>query len=139
MEMDWLPLYPFGYGLSYTEFAYSDLTLSAQAIAPGESITAAFTVRNTGERPGAAVPQLYLRDMFASTVKPEMTLAAFEKVFLQPGEEKRVSLTISPKAMRTLDRKFQWHVEPGDFRVFLAENAEKPLMSRDFRVEETSD
>ena len=58
---------------------------------------------------------------------------------LYPFEEKRVSLTISPKAMRTLDRKFQWHVEPGDFRVFLAENAEKPLMSRDFRVEETSD
>ena len=58
---------------------------------------------------------------------------------LNPFEEKRVSLTVSPKAMRTLDRKFQWHVEPGDFRVFLSENAEKPLMSRDFRVEQTSD
>ncbi|MBR4538950.1 MAG: glycoside hydrolase family 3 C-terminal domain-containing protein [Clostridia bacterium] len=138
VEMDWLPLYPFGYGLSYTEFAYSDLTLSDKVIAPGDSVTASFTVRNTGERAGAAVPQLYLRDMFASTVKPEMTLAAFEKVFLQPGEEKRVSLTISPKAMRTLDRKFQWHVEPGGFRVFLAENAEKPLMSGDFRVEAAS-
>ncbi len=139
VEMDWLPLYPFGYGLGYTEFAYGGLTLSAQTIAPGDSVTATFNVSNTGKRPGTAVPQLYLRDMFSSTVKPMKTLAAFCKVDLLPGETKRVSLTISPRAMRTLDRQFHWSVEPGDFRVWLADHAEHPIEKCDFRVEQTAD
>ena len=102
---------------------------------PGESVTATFTVRNTGSRRGAAVPQLYLRDRYSSVVKPQMTLAAFRRVELEPGEEKTVSLEITAREMRTLRRDFVWEVEPGDFRVFLADNAEKIVMSRDFRVE----
>ncbi len=151
VEMDWLPLYPFGYGLSYTSFAFSDLALfrSAPAAAgkeapaggaddavifSGESITAVFSVTNVGERAGTAVPQLYLRDMVSSTVKPLMSLAAFCKTDLQPGETKRVSLEIAPVRMRTLDREFAWHIEPGQFQVILAEDAEHPVMSRFFRV-----
>ena len=134
METDWLPLYPFGYGLSYTTFRFGDLTLSADEIGAGEEITAEFTVTNTGDRAGTAVPQLYLRDMVSSTVKPTMTLAAFARVPLEPGETKRVSLRIRPHEMRTLDRRFEWHIEPGDFRVFLAEDAEHIVMSRPFRV-----
>ena len=133
--MDWLPLYPFGYGLSYTSFKFGNLSLSAETIAPGESITATFTVTNTGDREGAAVPQLYIRDEFASVVKPRRALAAFEKVTLKPGETKTVSATISPRAMRTLGRDFKWRVEPGDFSVWLAEDAEHPIMKRAFRVE----
>ena len=134
VEMDWLPLYPFGYGESYTTFSFGELSLSASSITAGESICAAFSVTNTGDRPGTAVPQLYLRDMFSSTVKPLMALAAFCKVSLQPGETRRITLTISPKSMRTLDRSFVWHIEPGTFRVILAEHAEKPVMSCDFTV-----
>lgn len=135
VEMDWLPLYPFGYGLSYTSFKFGNLSLSAETIAPGESITATFTVTNMGDREGAAVPQLYIRDEFASVVKPRRALAAFEKVTLKPGETKTVSATISPRAMRTLGRDFKWRVEPGDFSVWLAEDAEHPIMKRAFRVE----
>ncbi len=134
VEMDWLPLYPFGYGLSYTDFTFDHLSLSAATIAAGEPITARFTVRNTGSVKGSAVPQLYIRDQFASVVKPFMTLAAFTKVELLPGEEREICLEISPDAMRTLDRHFKWHVEPGDFTVYLAKDAEHILMQCDFTV-----
>ena len=136
VETDWTPLWPFGFGLSYTTFAYDALEISPEIIAPGEPVIATFTVTNTGERPGTAVPQLYLRDLVASTVKPVRTLAAFTKVPLEPGETKKVALTIAPREMRTLDRQFRWHVEPGAFRVWLAENAENLIMSKDFHVEE---
>ena len=135
VDNDGSPRYPFGYGLSYTRFKFGNLSLSAETIAPGESITATFTVTNTGDREGAAVPQLYIRDEFASVVKPRRALAAFEKVTLKPGETKTVSATISPRAMRTLGRDFKWRVEPGDFSVWLAEDAEHPIMKRAFRVE----
>ena len=135
VETDWTPLWPFGFGLSYTTFAYDALEVSPETIAPGETVTATFTVTNTGDRAGVAVPQLYLRDLVASTVKPVRTLAAFTKVSLEPGETKKVVLTIAPREMRTLDRQFRWHVEPGVFRVWLAENAENLLMSKDFCVE----
>ncbi len=134
VETDWTPLWPFGFGLSYTSFSFGGLKVSPERIAPGEPVEAVFTVTNTGDRPGTAVPQLYLRDLVSSTVKPLRTLAAFAKVQLEPGETKEVKLTISPREMRTLDRHFQWHVEPGLFRVWLADNADHLLMSRDFRV-----
>ena len=134
VEMNWLPLYPFGYGLSYTSFAYGDLKLSAGKITAGEPIGVSFTVTNTGSVRGTAVPQIYLRDMVSSVVKPERTLAAFTRVELEPGERREVSLRIEPEAMRTLGRDYRWRVEPGEFRVFLADNAENLLMQRDFTV-----
>ena len=136
VETDWLPMYPFGYGLSYTRFRMDGLTLSAEEIAPGEPIEASFTVKNIGDRAGVAVPQLYLRDMVASSVKPTKTLCAFARVSLEPGEEKQVTLTVRPREMRTLDRGFVWHIEPGEFRVSLAENAESFFMTRSFRVKQ---
>lgn len=136
VETNWLPLYPFGYGLSYTTFAYTDLHLSAKTIQPGQSVTATFTVANTGSRPGTAVPQLYLRDWVSSTVKPEYSLAAFTRVPLAPGEAQTVRLEIAPKAMRTLDPKYHWSVEPGDFQVALGDNANHFLLEEDFTVEE---
>lgn len=134
VEMSWLPLYPFGYGLSYTSFAFSDLTLSAESIHPGESVTARFRVTNTGSRPGTAVPQLYLRDYVSSTVKPEHSLCAFTKVDLEPGETKSVSCVIGPKSMRTLDPKYRWSVEPGRFQVCLGEDSGNFLLSAEFTV-----
>ncbi len=135
VETDWSPLWPFGFGLSYTTFAYGSLAVSPECVEAGEPVTVSFTVTNTGAREGTAVPQIYLRDLVSSTVKPMRTLAAFTKISLQPGETKEVALTIEPREMRTLDRHFQWHVEPGSFRVWLADNAENLLMSSDFRVE----
>ncbi len=135
VEMDWLPLYPFGYGLSYSRFELRDLKLSQSVIRAGESVNATFTVKNTGSTAGETVPQLYIRDCFASAVKPYMALAGFQRVWLEAGEEKQISIAIGPRSMRTLGRDFQWRVEPGDFRVFLSENAEQPVEHRDFRVE----
>ena len=133
-EMYDLPLYPFGYGLSYTSFAMDGLRIAKDTISPGEAVPVSFRVQNTGERAGTAVPQLYLQDCTASTVKPRMALAAFCKVDLEPGEKRDVTLEISPRSMRTLDPSFTWHIEPGAFRVFLAEDAEHPLASVPFRV-----
>lgn len=123
VEMNWLPLYPFGYGLSYTSFEFRALELDRDTIAPGESVTARITVANVGSRPGTAVPQLYIRDCFSSTVKPERQLCGFARVDLQPGEEKTVPIVIGPKSMRTLGRDYVWRVEPGEFHVFLGAHA----------------
>ena len=134
VEMNWLPLYPFGHGLSYTTFSFSGLRPLRETIAPGESLEVRFTVTNTGSRPGVAVPQLYLRDEVSSTVKPEYTLAAFTRVSLEPGERREVTLTIGPKAMRTLDPKYHWSVEPGHFLVALGDNAQNLLLHTAFTV-----
>ena len=134
VETDWLPLYPFGYGLGYTEFRFGDLTLSASEIDAGESVEASFDVTNTGDRAGVAVPQLYIRDMVSSTVKPQKALAAFGRIRLEPGETKRMTLTVGPREMRTLDRSFEWHIEPGEFRLSLAEDAEHFISTASFRV-----
>lgn len=135
VEMNWLPLYPFGYGLSYTTFEYRGLTLDRSVIAPGEPVTASVTVANTGRRPGTAVPQLYIRDCFSSTVKPERQLCGFARMDLLPGEEKTVEIEIGPKSMRTLGRDCVWRVEPGEFRVWLSENSAEDRQEAAFTVE----
>lgn len=136
VEMNWMPLYPFGYGLSYTKFSYGGLHLLASVIRPGEAVTAVFSVTNTGDTAGTAVPQLYLRDVVSSTVKPEWQLAAFARVPLAPGETQTVSLEIAPRMMRTWDRQLCRQIEPGEFYVSLAEHAEKFLQQESFRVAE---
>lgn len=134
IDMSWMPLYPFGYGLSYTEFEYRGLTLNTDSIAPGESVKAYATVANIGDVAGTAVPQLYIRDWVSSTVKPLRYLCGFARVDLQPGEEKTVEITIGHKSMRTLDENYVWHVEPGKFTVYLGENCEKILFEQSFHV-----
>lgn len=135
VEMDWLPLYPFGYGLTYTTFAYSDMTLSRSVIGPQDTVTVSVTVTNTGKYTGDAVPQLYVRDMFSSVVKPERQLAAFRRLTLAPGESRRVELTIGPKQLRTLGPDYVWRVEPGKFELQLGDNAENILLRADLTVE----
>ena len=134
-DMSWTPLYPFGYGLSYTRFEFRSLTLDKAKIAAGETVTASVTVANTGDRAGTAVPQLYIRDWVSSTVKPERYLCGFAKVDLQPGEEKTVQITIGERSMRTLNENYVWNVEPGKFTVYLGENCEKIYGEADFVVE----
>lgn len=134
VEMNWLPLYPFGYGQTYTTFDFPKMTLSAKEIHQGESVTAEVTVVNTGDCRGIAVPQIYLRDHVSSTVKPYYALAGFDRVELEPGESRVVKITIGEKAMRTLDFKYQWSVEPGRFQVFLGDNAENLIIQDEFMV-----
>ena len=135
VEMSWTPLYPFGYGLSYTEFQYRGLKLNKAKIAAGETVTASVTVANVGDRAGVAVPQLYIRDWVSSTIKPERYLCGFTRVELEPGEEKTVEITIGERSMRTLNPDYVWNIEPGKFTVYLGENCEKLLFEETFWVE----
>ena len=135
VEMDWMPLYPFGYGQTYTTFAYHDLQPDRAKIAPDESVTVSFTVENTGDFTGDAVPQLYVRDLFSSVVKPERQLAAFTRVTLAPGEKRCITLTVGPRQLRTLGADYVWRVEPGQFELQLGDNAENILLRTDLTVE----
>ena len=121
----------FSYKATADKKALADINLF---IAPGETVTATVTVANTGSRPGTAVPQLYIRDCFSSTVKPERRLCGFARVDLLPGEEKTVQIPIGPKSMRTLGRDYIWRVEPGRFRVYLNENAAESWQECSFIV-----
>lgn len=137
--MDWEPLYPFGYGLTYTTFAYSNMEVSdtdwtAQEIENGKTVKVSFTVTNTGDVEGEETAQLYVRDCCASTVKPMRELAGFEKVKLLPGESKRLTFELGNRQLRTLNSRYEWHVEPGEFQVMAADNAANVLLKEGFLI-----
>ena len=139
VETDWEPLYPFGYGLTYTSFSYSDLEIegdgiSAQDVENGAKVAVSFSVKNTGKAAGAEVAQLYVRDLCASSVKPLRELAGFEKVHLKPGESRRVTLYLESRQLRTLNMRYEWHVEPGEFRVMVGDNAADVLLEGGFLI-----
>jgi beta-glucosidase len=113
------PLFPFGYGLSYTQFSVSDISLSSTTMSAKQPLTASVTVKNTGKRSGATVVQLYLRDLTASISRPVKELKNFEKINLAPGEEKVVTFAINEKDLRFFNDKLKWASEPGKFNVFI--------------------
>jgi beta-glucosidase len=113
------PLFPFGFGLSYSTFRYSNLSIEPAEIAPDGSATVRFRVTNTGTRPGDEVPQLYIRDLLASVARPVMQLEAFTRLHLAPGESRDVAFTLSKEQLQMLDRDLHWVVEPGTFRVMV--------------------
>ncbi|MDZ7289738.1 MAG: glycoside hydrolase family 3 C-terminal domain-containing protein [candidate division KSB1 bacterium] len=117
------PLYPFGYGLSYTKFEYSDLQLSAQSISPNDSLKISITVKNTGSRAGDEVVQLYIRDEYASVTRPVKELKGFRRITLIPGEGKKVEFTLAPEQLAFYDRDMQLVVEPGTFKVYVGTNS----------------
>ena len=119
LDVDNEPLYPFGYGLSYTTFQYSDIALSASAMGQDGSIPAAVTVTNTGKRDGAEVVQLYIRDLVGSITRPVKELKGFEKIFLKAGESKTVTFKITPELLRFYDYDLKQVAEPGDFDVMI--------------------
>ena len=119
LDVDNEPLYPFGYGLSYTTFQYSDIALSASAMGQDGSITAAVTVTKTGKRDGAEVVQLYIRDLVGSITRPVKELKGFEKIFLKAGESKTVTFKITPELLRFYDYDLKQVAEPGDFDVMI--------------------
>ena len=111
------PLYAFGHGLSYTTFAYDDLTLSASEIGREDELTVSVAVENTGDRAGAEVVQLYVRDLYASVAPAVRRLRGFEKVRLEPGERRAVTFTLTADDLSFIDAESERVVEPGDFEV----------------------
>ena len=113
------PLYPFGFGLSYTTFEYSNLRLSAQKIGEGESLIATVTITNSGRRDGTEIAQMYINDCVSSVARPVKELKGFERVSLKAGESKDISFTITPEKLSFLNLRMQRVVEPGDFEVMV--------------------
>jgi beta-glucosidase len=111
------PLYPFGYGLSYTNFAYSNLRLDAKSVKAGEPVKVTVDVTNTGDREGDEVVQLYLTDVAASAPVPIRTLVGFDRISLRPREKRTVTFTITARQMSLIDDRGKRVIEPGEFLV----------------------
>jgi beta-glucosidase len=126
-----LPLFPFGYGLSYTTFEYRDLHLDKKIITKNDSTIVRCAVRNTGNRGGDEVVQLYIHDMLSSVSRPVMELKGFQRIHLDPGETKEVEFTIVPEMLSMLNEQLQKIVEPGEFRIMIGAS------SRDLRLKDT--
>jgi beta-glucosidase len=117
------PRFPFGYGLSYTSFVYSDITLSTPAFRPGDKLTATVTITNTGKYDGRETVQLYIRDLVGSVVRPVKELKGFRQVFLKAGESRHVSFTIGTEDLRFYNEKLDYIYEPGEFRLYIGGNS----------------
>lgn len=129
-------LYPFGYGLSYTTFEYSDIQISPKVITPNETATVTLKVTNTGDMAGDEVVQLYTRDVLSSVTTYEKNLAGFERVHLQPSETKEVKFTIDRKHLELLDADMKWVVEPGEFVVMAGSSSEDIRQTTVLNVED---
>jgi len=117
------PLYPFGYGLSYTSFVYSSIGVSSQTIARNQNITVYVDVENIGKRKGDEIVQLYVQDAVASVARPVKQLKGFKKITLEPGEKKKVEFVITPDALAFYNLEMKKVVEPGTFKVFIGGNS----------------
>ncbi len=117
------PLFPFGYGLSYTTFEYSPLTLSGNSMTTGGNITASVTVTNTGSCEGTEVVQLYIRDMVGSIARPVQELKGFERICLKPGESRTVNFTINADLLKFYNNNLDYVCEPGEFEVMVGTNS----------------
>ena len=123
LDVDNDPLYPFGYGLSYTTFSFSDVQLSSNQLPMTGLITASVNVTNTGEYPGTEVVQLYTRDLVGSVTRPVKELKGYQKIFLKPGEAQTVTFNISPEMLKFYNYDLKYVVEPGDFQVMIGPNS----------------
>jgi len=125
-----LPLYPFGYGLSYTSFSYSDSKLDKSEMTESESTVLRFRVTNTGAVAGDEVVQLYIKDVLATVARPVLELKGFQRISLKPGESKEVNFKITPDLLKMLNDKMEWVTEPGEFKLLVGAS------SRDIRLKE---
>lgn len=123
LDVDNEPLYPFGFGLSYTTFSFTDVFLSRSSLDMTGELTAAVMVTNTGTWPGTEVVQLYIRDLVGSTTRPVKELKGFQKIFLEPGETETVRFRIAPEMLRYYNYDLQFVAEPGEFEVMIGPNS----------------
>lgn len=117
------PLYPFGYGLSYTNFSYSPIVLSRPDISPTQPVQVKLTVSNTGNYDGEETAQLYIRDMVATVTQPVKELKKFQKLFLKKGESREISFTLTADDLKYVNSDLKWIYEPGAFKIFVGGNS----------------
>ena len=129
IDVPWTPLYPFGYGLSYTQFRFANLQLSAPRIRPDGSLKVSVEVENIGKRVGDEVAQLYIRDVAGSRTRPVKELKGFERITLKPGERRRVEFTLTPAHLGFYNRDMKFVVEPGAFKVWIGADSASGLES----------
>jgi beta-glucosidase len=134
VDMPASPLYDFGYGLSYTKFDYSNLRISPKTTGTQGEVKVMADVRNSGERAGEEVAQLYIRDVVASVSRPVKELRGFEKVALKPGETKTVEFLLTREDLTMLDRSLKPVVEPGTFRVMVGHSSADIRLNGEFEV-----
>lgn len=134
LDEPWTPLYPFGYGLSYTTFDVRDLRLSTTQIPSNGRLTVSVGVANTGSRAGDEVVQLYLRDVASSVTRPVRELKGFTRVRVEPRRSQRVEFTLGPDELGLYDEQMRWVVEPGAFRVTVATNSVDSGLQAQFSV-----
>ncbi len=124
------PLYPFGFGLSYTNFEYSGLKISGNEINAGDTVIVQFVIKNTGEMEGAEIAQLYIQDIESSVVRPVKELKGFEKVFLSPGESKTIGVNVDYGDFSFWDEGTNsWKTEPGDFNILIGPSSDNILLT----------
>jgi beta-glucosidase len=124
------PVYPFGYGLSYTSFSYSDIQLNSTSLKGNQTLAARVTITNTGKYDGKEVVQLYIRDVVGSVTRPVKELKGFQKIELKAGESKTVSFSITPEDLKfyNYDLKYDW--EPGEFQIMIGGNSRDTKMMK---------
>ena len=130
LDVPWTPLYPFGFGLSYTQFKFTNLQLSERQILRDGSLSVSVDVENIGKRAGAEVVQLYLRDVAASVTRPVKELKGFQRITLQPGEKKKVELKLTASQLGFYNREMKFVVEPGEFKVMVGPNSAEVIESK---------
>lgn len=129
------PLYPFGFGMSYTTFEISDLHLNKLKFKENETIVAKIKVKNTGSKAGSEVVQLYVKDLLASVSRPILELKSFQKVYLKSGETKEVSIEIPIRELQFLDEKMNWIVEKGTYRIMVGNSSKNLPLKQNIEVE----
>lgn len=129
------PLYPFGFGLSYTNFEISDLQLNKTKYSEKDKIVAKVNVKNTGEKAGSEVVQLYVKDLLASVSRPIIELKGFQKVYLKPGESKQITIEVPVKELQFLDSKMNWIVEKGTYRIMVGNSSKNLPLKKNVQVE----
>jgi len=123
LDVSNLPLYPFGYGLSYTKYDYGNISISSATMKPNDTVTVSTTVTNTGKRAGVETVQFYIRDLVGSITRPAKELKGFRQIALQPGESKTVSFDIKRDDLRFYNSDLKLDAEPGEFKAFIGPNS----------------
>lgn len=129
-DVPWTPQFPFGFGLSYTQFRISNVLLSASQIPANGTVRVTAEVENVGKRTGDEVVQLYVRDVAASIVRPVKELKGFQRITLQPGEKRRVEFVLGPEHLGFYNREMKFVVEPGEFRVMVGSNSQDVIAQK---------
>jgi len=129
IDVDDYPLYPFGFGLSYTTFSYQDIQVDQEQITADGQAQVSATITNTGSVHGEEIVQLYIRDLIGSTTRPVKELKGFRKIALEPGESTKVEFTLSEEQLGMLDERLQFKVEPGKFLIWIGPHSDEGLQA----------